>query len=287
MLSTHNRYGTWNSYRAAAVNANFEPELLLCTSYSTGNGSYWYPKECFADLLMRSDCAPGLRATLEAGASRRFTDALVAQQIAQDGGATHNHGSATGSSGGGLTFYGAGSGTGATYYGGGAGSSSGAYYGAGAGAGAGNGKNYYGSGAGSGSGNGDSYGGPGAGNYADMGQGSGNSYGFYMGAGPDGGSINNNNYNYGMGQGTGDGSFPAYPADWYSVGGAPGGAAYTGAGAGAGAGIGGGSSAAGAGAAADFHNAPTGAGAAAGNGAGAADFHNVPGAQSFGLRGSH
>lgn len=84
MLSTNNEYGTWNSYRATAVNANFSPELLLCTSYSAGAGHFWKPEECYGDLLFRTDTAPGLREGLDASTSSRFTDGFVAQQLLQD-----------------------------------------------------------------------------------------------------------------------------------------------------------------------------------------------------------
>ena len=84
VLSTNNRIGSWNPFSAGGgptpatgENAHYDPELLLCTDYSTGAGNYWTRQECYGDNAL-------MQRTAAAGATSRFTDKLVAQQVQQD-----------------------------------------------------------------------------------------------------------------------------------------------------------------------------------------------------------
>ena len=90
VLSTNNRFGTWNPYVATALNERYEPENLLCTAWSTGMGSFWTPEECFADLVA-TDPAGLAELRSGPGATRRFTDGFVAQQLEQEARLHHHH----------------------------------------------------------------------------------------------------------------------------------------------------------------------------------------------------
>lgn len=81
VLSTNNKLGSWNPFRGSSKKENeyFEPELLLCTSYSAGDGMFWTREECYGE-------APkAMRYAAEAGKSSRFTDFLMTQQLLQEG----------------------------------------------------------------------------------------------------------------------------------------------------------------------------------------------------------
>lgn len=81
VLSTNNKLGSWNPFRGSSKNENeyYEPELLLCTSWSAGDGGFWSKEECYGEAKK------AMRYAAEAGASHRFEHFLMNQQLVLEG----------------------------------------------------------------------------------------------------------------------------------------------------------------------------------------------------------
>lgn len=80
VLSTNNMLGTWNPFQNTTETQNdfFAPELLLCSSYSAGDGQFWTQEECYGQ-------APkAVRFAVQNGTYSHFSDLLIAQQRSQD-----------------------------------------------------------------------------------------------------------------------------------------------------------------------------------------------------------